>query len=73
MNRYNIYIPAMSDDALHRCNCTKSEAIQIAKGLAKEYENEGGVFVMWERYFSFLNFTVKIERLVFQTEIRSGL
>ena len=68
MNKYNVYIPAMSDDALHRCNCTKSEAIEIAKGLAKEYENEGGVFVTWETSFFFFSFTVKIERLIFQTE-----
>ena len=68
MNRYNVYIPIHSDDALHRCNCTKSEAVQVAEKLTKEYENKGGVFVTWERSFSFLSFTVKIERLVFQTE-----
>ena len=70
MNRYNVYIPIHSDDALHRCNCTKSEAVKIAKGLAKEYENHGGVFVVWERFFWLFSFTIKIERLVFRTKVR---
>ena len=70
MNKYNVYIPAHSDDALHRCNCTKDEAIQIAKKLAKEYENDGGVFVMWETSFSLFSFTIRFERLVFQTKLK---
>ena len=69
MNRYNVYIPIHSDDSLHRCNCTKSEAILIAKELTEAYDTEGGVFVLWERSFSLLSFTIKIEKLVFQTKI----
>ena len=66
---YNVYIPAHSDDALHRICDSKNEAIQIAKKLAKKYENYGGVLVVWETRFSLFSLTIGIERLVYKTKI----